>query len=77
MTKIYLKNTYFNNNSISIHLGETSTSYFVEINIDNRRKITKFSKKSPNHKERSTLKFNKELTYISSIINSTNFVTIK
>lgn len=77
MSKIYHKNTYFNNNTISIHLGENSTSFFVETNIDKQRKISRFKKDLSNYKERANSYYSKNLYKISKIIQLTNFTKIK
>lgn len=93
MSKVYLKNNYFNNNSISVHLVEYSKYYKIETVIDNVKKNQTISKfiaikkdkdddvqeyiRRDDSLEIAKYKFNKQLNHISKIINSTRFVTIK
>ena len=75
MSKIYLKNTYFNNHSISVHLAETEKFYFIEQINCGLKTLTKISKKRKNPLSSATQKFNDKVYFIQKVIDSTQFNT--
>jgi hypothetical protein len=75
MSKIYIKNTYFNNNTISIHLAETNNHYIIEKDICGLKSRTKVSKKRSNSLHYSIKQYSDSIESVRKIIESTNFYT--
>lgn len=73
MSKIYLKNSYFNNHSISVHLVETNSHYIIEQNICGLKSLTKINKKRSDSLSRSNSEYSNRTSLIRRIVESTNF----
>jgi hypothetical protein len=73
MSKIYLKNTYFNNNTISIHLAENDKFYIVEQVNDGHKSKSKISKTREDSMFHANQKYYDKISFTRKIIESTNF----
>lgn len=75
MSKIYLKNNYFNNHSISIHLAENNTHYFIEQDVCGIKSQILIKKTRANAYCFSRQKYSDQSAFIQKIIDSTLFNT--
>jgi hypothetical protein len=73
MLKIYLKNIYFNNNTISVHLAETINHYIIEQNVCGQKSKIKISKKRADSLNYSFRQYANQTSLISKIVDSTKF----
>lgn len=73
MSKIYLKNNYFNNHSISIHLAETSSQFVIEQDVCGLKSRTVINKSRIGALESASNKYSDQLVLIRKIIESTQF----
>lgn len=71
--KRYIKNNYLLNHSISVHLFETDTKFGVEVILDGKKSVRKFSKVHQESSTKSNTYFNDRISHFNKVISLVQF----